>query len=96
MIATTESTCIGTNSNCPYSYSTALGFNSTCTANHQIMLGTVQETVIVPNDITFGGSINEVPRSKLSYIKNVSSDVQNQINTVSSVIMHLFYIQLST
>ena len=84
MVSTTGSTCIGTTSDCAYSYSTALGYNSTCTANHQIMLGTVQETVVVPNDITFAGSINEVPRTKLSYIKNVSSDVQNQINTINN------------
>ena len=52
--------------------STALGCNSVCTANHQIMLGTVNERVVVPNYITFGGSINDVPRTTLSYINNVS------------------------
>ena len=48
------------------------------------MLGTINEKVVIPNDITFGGSLNEVTRTTLSYIKNVSSDVKSQINTVSS------------
>jgi microcystin-dependent protein len=48
------------------------------------MLGTVNETVVVPNDITFGGSINEVPRTTLSYIKNLSSDAQQQLNSISN------------
>ena len=48
------------------------------------MLGTVQEIVVVPNDITFGGSINEVTRTTLSYIKNVSSDIQNKINNIQN------------
>ena len=53
------------------------------------MLGTVNERVVLPNDITFGGSIIEVTRTVLLYIKNVSSDVQNQINTVSSSINNI-------
>ena len=80
-----SNTCIGYNSSAVnYSYSTAIGSNSTCTADRQIMLGTVQETVIVPNNISFSGSLNEVSKTTLSYIKNVSSDVQSQINTVST------------
>ena len=42
-------TCIGYNSSADnYSYSTALGQSATNTANRQIMLGTVNETVVVP------------------------------------------------
>ena len=78
-------TTIGYNSSANnFSYSTAIGQSATNTADRQIMLGTVNETVVVPNDITFGGSINEVPRTTLSYIKNVSSDVQNQINNINN------------
>jgi microcystin-dependent protein len=78
-------TTIGYNSSADnYSYSTALGYSATNTASHQIMLGTLNETVVVPNDITFGGSINEIPRTTLSYIKNVSSDVQQQLNSISN------------
>ena len=78
-------TTIGYNSSANNnSYSTALGYSATNTASHQIMLGTVNETVVVPNDITFGGSINEVPRTTLSYIKNLSSDAQQQLNAISN------------
>jgi microcystin-dependent protein len=78
-------TTIGYNSSANnHSYSSALGYSSTNTASHQIMLGTVNETVVVPNDITFGGSINEVPRTTLSYIKNLSSDAQQQLNSISN------------
>jgi microcystin-dependent protein len=83
-------TTIGFNSSADnYSYSTALGYSATNTASNQIMLGTVNERVVVPNDITFNGSINDVTRTVLSYIKNVSSDVQNQINTVSNSINNI-------
>jgi hypothetical protein len=47
MLATVGSTCIGTNADTAFNYSTAIGSNSVCTADHQIMLGTENETVFI-------------------------------------------------
>jgi hypothetical protein len=45
-------TAIGAQTNTNnYSYSTVIGYNSTATANHQVMLGTVDETVIAPGNM---------------------------------------------
>ena len=64
MITATGSTWIWANSDTSFNYSTAIGSNSTCTADRQIMLGTVQETVNVPGNLSVTGSIN-----------NISSDI---------------------
>jgi len=37
-----------------YSYSTALGYESSNSDNHQIMLGTTGETVVIPGNSTIG------------------------------------------
>jgi hypothetical protein len=92
MIATNNSTCIGNNSDCAYSKSTALGYNSVCTDNNQIMLGTSAETVVVPNDINFGGSINGVSRTVFSYLSSASSNLQEQINTLKIPIVDISWI----
>nr|WPF46681.1 MAG: hypothetical protein [Lake Baikal virophage 9] len=52
-------TCLGYGSDSAYSYSTSLGYNSACTSDHQIMLGTANETVYVPNKLTVVGFVNQ-------------------------------------
>ena len=83
MLATIESTCVGTNSDTAFSYSTAIGSNSTCTADRQIMLGTSAEAVVVPGNLSVTGSINNISQTVFGYLSNVSSNIQSQINTVS-------------
>jgi hypothetical protein len=58
MLATIGSTCVGTNADTAFSYSTAIGSNSVCTAEHQIALGTVNETVFIPGKTTMEGDMN--------------------------------------
>ena len=58
MLATVGSTCIGTNADTAFSYSTAIGSNSVCTADHQIMLGTENETVFIRGKTTMEGDMN--------------------------------------
>ena len=41
-----------------FSYSTSLGASSTNTANHQIMLGTTSEYVVIPNTVSIGNNYN--------------------------------------
>jgi hypothetical protein len=41
-----------------FSYSTSLGQSSTNTADHQIMLGTSSETVVIPNTVSIGNNYN--------------------------------------
>jgi len=41
-----------------YSYSTSIGQSSTNTADHQIMLGTTSETVVIPNTVSIGNNYN--------------------------------------
>ena len=38
-------------------YSTAIGYNATATANNQIMLGTISEEVVCPNDLDVKGTL---------------------------------------
>lgn len=86
LINNTGSTCIGTSSDSQYNYSTALGCNSKCTSQYQIMLGSINDDVVVPNTmtitkkVTFLDYINDVSASTFSYLKNVTSDIQQQIN----------------
>ena len=85
MITTTNSTCIGTNSDTSYSYSTALGCNSICTADHQIMLaGTANETVVAAGNLSVAGTINNISKTVLGYLSNVSSDIQAQLTTIAN------------
>jgi hypothetical protein len=58
MITTVGATCIGTNADTAFSYSTAIGSNSVCTADHQIMLGTENETVYILGKTTMEGDMN--------------------------------------
>ena len=39
----------------------------------------------VDHNIGFGGTINSIPASTLGYISNVTSDIQNQINSISLI-----------
>ena len=69
----------GTNGNNPYSYSTALGQNATITDNHQIVLGTVDDTISIPGDVSYI-SVNNVD---VSYIHVTTMTVQDgTINTL--------------
>jgi len=92
LINTTGSTCIGTTSDCSFNYSTALGCNAVCTADHQIMLGTSQETVVIPNNLQVSGSINNVSKTVFGYIGNVSSDIQQQITTLKTPLTDISWI----
>ncbi len=58
MLATVGSTCVGTNADTAFSYSTAIGSNSVCTAEHQIALGTENETVFIRGKTTMEGDMN--------------------------------------
>jgi len=70
----------GTNGNNPYSYSTALGQNATITDNHQIVLGTVDDTISIPGDVSYI-SVNNVD---VSYIHVTTMTVQDgTINTLT-------------
>ena len=57
-----RNTCVGTNSNTGsgISQSTAIGYGATTTASNQIMLGTITETVVIPNTLTTQGLVYEV------------------------------------
>lgn len=55
----TLATCLGANTVNPNSYSTALGQGATVTADHQIMIGTTAEQVVVPGTgINLPGNAN--------------------------------------
>ena len=84
MITTVGATCIGTNADTAFTYSTTIGSNIVCTADHQIMLGTVNESVVVPANLSVNGSTNIISKNVLGYLSNASSNTQSQINTVSS------------
>ena len=93
MVTTTGSTCIGSNSNTSFNYSTAIGSNAVCTGEHQIMLGTVQESVVVPANLSVTGTINNISNTVFGYLSNVSSDVQNQLNTIKQTTTDIQWIQ---
>ena len=61
----------GTNGDKIYSYSTALGQNARITDNHQLVLGTVDDTVVIPGDVSYI-SVNNVD---VSYINVNRMDV---------------------
>ena len=87
IISTIGSTCIGTSSDTSFDYSTAIGCNAVCNAPPQIMMGTAQESVQVPGNISIIGKINNITTdtfSRVSYLSTLSSDVQTQINTVAN------------
>jgi len=92
MVNVTGSTCIGTTSDCSFNFSTALGYSSVCTADHQIMLGTTQETVVVPNNLQVSGSINNVSKTVFGYLANVSSDIQQQLTALKSPVTDITWI----
>jgi microcystin-dependent protein len=48
------------------------------------MLGTANESVNVPGNLTVAGSINNISKTVFGYLSNVSSNIQSQINTVST------------
>ena len=62
-----------------YHNSTCLGFGSTISANNQIMLGTMNENVVIPNTLTFGSS----KPIKGYYSGSSSAPASNGVNTVS-------------
>ena len=66
------------------SNSTAIGYNSTCTASNQIMVGTSAETVVIPGNLTFNQSINNISSAIFSYLSGLSSNIQQQINNCIS------------
>jgi microcystin-dependent protein len=92
LVNVTGSTVLGTTADCSFNYSTALGCNSACTADHQIMLGTVQETVVVPNNLQVNGSINTVSKTVFGYLANVSSDIQQQLTALKSPVTDITWI----
>lgn len=64
-----NTTAIGTQSKAIHSFSTAIGVDATSTAPHQIVLGTKNETVIIPGRLKVG-IISEVARGG-NYLSNV-------------------------
>ena len=58
-----RNTFLGTNANAGsynFNQSTAIGYGATTTASNQIMLGTITETVVIPNTLTTQGLVYEV------------------------------------
>ena len=86
------STAIGYNTNCGnYSNSTAIGYNAQCTAAHQIMVGTSAENVVIPGNLTFNQSINNISSSIFGYLSGLTSNIQSQINSSNSNISTVEY-----
>jgi len=83
-VSTTGATCIGTTSDTSFNYSTAIGCNSVCTSQYQVMLGTSSDTVVVAGKLSIIGTINNISTSTFGYLANVSSDIQNQIQSLKS------------
>ena len=79
LVNVTGSTVLGTTADCSFNYSTSLVCNGACTADHQIMLGSAQETVVVPNNLQVNGTINTVSKTVFSYLANVSSSNNSQL-----------------
>jgi len=92
LVNVTGSTVLGTTADCSFNYSTALGCNAVCTADHQIMLGTVQETVMVPNNLQVNGSINTVSKTVFGYLANCTSDIQQQLTALKSPVTDITWI----
>ena len=63
----------GTDGNNTYSYSTALGQHAQITDNHQIVLGTVDDTISIPGDVSY---IN-INRMDVSNMDVTNMDVSN-------------------
>ena len=84
IMTTVGSSCIGANSDTSFNYSTSIGSNSVCTADHQITLGTANESVVVPGNLSVTGSINNISKTVFGYLSNASSNIQSQINTMST------------
>ena len=80
MTTATASSCVGENSDTSFSYSTSIGSNSVCTADHQITLGTANESVNVPGNITVAGSINNISNTVFGYLSNVSANHNTKSN----------------
>ena len=82
----TTNTCIGhaTNILNNSSYSTAIGYYAKCTANNQIMLGTINETVNIPGNLSFSNLINGISSTIFNNISNSTSNLQEQINTINT------------
>ena len=71
------------------SNSTAIGSNAICNASNQIMLGTSSENVVIPGNLTFNQSINNISSVIFGYLSGLSSNIQQQINSSNSNISTL-------
>ena len=79
-------TCLGANTNIPATsnMSTAVGYGASCSTSNQVVLGTSTETVVIPGQFTFNNNINSISSTKFSYLANVTSDIQTQINNINT------------
>ena len=66
--------------------STAIGNNAVCNASNQIMIGTSAENVVIPGNLTFLQNLNNISTTTFGFLSGVTSSIQNQINTASTVI----------
>jgi microcystin-dependent protein len=77
-----------------------IGYNARCTDSNQIVLGTVAETVIIPNNVnitnnctskilSFSQSLNNISPTVFGYLSGVTSSIQTQINNCNSNISQL-------
>jgi hypothetical protein len=48
------------------------------------MLGTINESVVVPANLSVAGSINNISNTVFGYLSNVSSDIQQQITAIAN------------
>lgn len=87
----TYNTFIGCNSQSTsdVSNSTAIGRNAICDASNQIMLGTSNETVVIPGNLRIFQNINNIPFETFGFLSGLSGNIQNQINSSNSNISTL-------
>ena len=81
-------TFLGYNANASQvvSNSTAIGVNASCNSSNQIMLGTSSESVVIPGNLSFLQSLNSIGAQTFSYLSDVTSSIQQQINNSNTSI----------
>ena len=82
-----NNTFLGHNANVSQvvSGSTAIGYNATCNASNQIiMVGTSTETVVIPGNLTFSQSLNNISTTTFGFLSGITSSIQSQINNSNS------------
>jgi hypothetical protein len=74
-----------------YNQSTAIGYNATITASNQIVLGTSNERVIIPNNATMSGSLTLTSRTIIGLATPITASI-----TLTFPLSEVYYITPST